>query len=211
MTIVWARRFAGYKRPELLLYDWAGFLNLINHVNYPVQVIWAGKPHPGDETGIALFNRIIDLVAPFPNCAVLAGYELQLPATLKKDADIWLNNPRMFHEASGTSGMTAAMNGAVNVSVPNGWVPEFASDGQNCLVIPPASAEQPEAEHDAAENKALLKILHDQALPMYYEHPEDWFALISAAFADIRPAFDSDRLAGQFTRIFIPDQAHGRA
>lgn len=198
LTIVWARRFAGYKRAELLLYDWAAFVSLISQVEYPVQVIWAGKPHPGDEDGISLFNRIIDRTASFPNCAVLTGYELQLSAALKQGADIWLNNPRMFHEASGTSGMTAAMNGAVNLTIPDGWVPEFARDGQNCLVIPPAKGALSETEQDGRENKALLKILHDQVLSMYYERPADWFALISAAFVAISPAFDSDRLAGQY-------------
>ena len=99
----------------------------------PVQLIWAGKPYPEDYGAIAQFNQIIHKMWPFANCAVLTGYELGLSALLKKGSDVWLNNPRMYREASGTSGMTAAMNGSINFSLPDGWVPEFAKDEENCF------------------------------------------------------------------------------
>lgn len=133
LTIVWARRFAGYKRADLVLRDWDRFLKLIGRQDLPVQFIWAGKHYPEDEEALGLFNRIIVRTRQFVNCAVLTGYELELSAALKKGADVWLNTPRMYREASGTSGMTAAINAAVNVSMPDGWVPEFASDGINCF------------------------------------------------------------------------------
>lgn len=198
LTIVWARRFAGYKCAELLMYDWAGFLKLVNDTHYPVQVIWAGKPYPEDSGAISLFNQILSRVNIFPNCAVLTGYELQLSAALKQGADIWLNNPMMYHEASGTSGMTAAMNGAINLTIPDGWVPEFARDRENCFVITPAPDTLSVMERDELENQALLDCLFDEVLPMYYERQADWLKMINAALADIVPAFDSNRLADQY-------------
>ncbi|HEY0176450.1 MAG TPA: alpha-glucan family phosphorylase, partial [Pedobacter sp.] len=131
LTIVWARRFAGYKRADLIMDDWGRFISLLDHTDYPVQLIWAGKPYPEDMGGIGQFNQIITRAKPLARCAVLTGYELALSALLKKGSDVWLNNPRLYHEASGTSGMTAAMNGSINLSMPDGWVPEFARDREN--------------------------------------------------------------------------------
>jgi len=198
LTIVWARRFAGYKRAELLMYDWADFLRLVNGTQYPVQIIWAGKPYPEDVGAISLFNQIINRVNKFPNCAVLTGYELQLSAALKQGADIWLNNPIIYHEASGTSGMAAAMSGAINLTIPDGWVPEFARNRENCFVITPAPDTLSVMERDELENQALLDCLFDEVLPMYYERQADWQKMINAALADIVPAFDSNRLADQY-------------
>lgn len=198
LTIVWARRFAGYKRAELLMSDWAAFVQLVSQAKFPVQLIWAGKPYPGDEDGTTQFNRLVDSTRDFANCAVLTGYELQLSATLKRGADVWLNTPRLYHEASGTSGMTAAMNGAINLTISDGWVPEFARDQLNCFCIPTAPQELTEAEKDQWENKALLETLTRRVLPMYYEQPAEWAQIAAIAFENIRPAFESDRLATQY-------------
>jgi len=207
LTIVWARRFAGYKRADLLMYDWSGFLNLVSNTRYPVQIIWAGKPYPEDTGAMALFNQLINRVSLFANCAVLTGYELEISAALKKGADVWLNNPRMYHEASGTSGMTAAMNGAANLTLPDGWVPEFARSGENSFVIPPAPDELSVMERDKLENKAMLDLLHTLVLPMYYDRPADWFRLIKTALSEIVPAFGSDRLADQYYADLYRSQA----
>ena len=114
LTIVWARRFAAYKRADLIVRDLARFERIVRDTKRPVQVIWAGKPYPLDYGAIAIFNRLIQLSKNMPNCAVLTGYELGLSAAMKKGSDIWLNTPIFPREASGTSGMTAAMNGSVN-------------------------------------------------------------------------------------------------
>ncbi|HOB25417.1 MAG TPA: alpha-glucan family phosphorylase, partial [Kaistella sp.] len=115
-TIVWARRFAGYKRADLLLHDKARFERLLNNPKYPVQIIWAGKPYPMDYSAISTFNTLVEESKYYKNMAVLTGYELALSKSLKQGSDLWLNNPRVPREASGTSGMTAAMNGSVNLS-----------------------------------------------------------------------------------------------
>ncbi|MFM2392464.1 MAG: alpha-glucan family phosphorylase, partial [Bacteroidota bacterium] len=105
LTIVWARRFAGYKRANLITREIETFIKLCEDKNYPIQVIWAGKPYPLDYTAIGEFNALIHLSKKFKNVAVCIGYELALSKRLKQAADIWLNNPRVPREASGTSGM----------------------------------------------------------------------------------------------------------
>lgn len=201
LTIVWARRFAGYKRADLIMRDWDRFLKLVDNNQYPVQMIWAGKPYPEDNEGINFFNQIMGKVKPLANCAVLIGYELELSACLKKGADLWLNNPRMYHEASGTSGMTAAMNGAINLSMPDGWVPEFARDEENCFLITPADQEQATDQKDRTENINLMNILEGKALPAYYTNHKKWFNMLTQAAADVAPAFESARLANQYYEL----------
>ena len=115
-TIVWARRFATYKRADMITYELDRFKALMLDTKRPVQVIWAGKPYPGDDGAIQIFNRLAQLCEQYDHCAVLPGYELELSRLLKAGADVWLNTPRVTREASGTSGMTAAMNGAINFS-----------------------------------------------------------------------------------------------
>ena len=136
LTFVWARRFAGYKRADLLLHDLERFKRLISNEKYPVQIIWAGKPYPYDFYAIDVFNHLVNHSKTEDNLAVLIGYEIDLSKKLKCGSDVWLNTPRITREASGTSGMTAAMNGSVNVSTNDGWIPEFEKDEKNSFVLP---------------------------------------------------------------------------
>jgi starch phosphorylase len=201
LTIVWARRFAGYKRADLLMYDWERFLTLVNNINYPVQIIWAGKPYPEDFGAIDLFNQIITRAKLFKNCAVLTGYELGLSALLKKGSDVWLNNPRMYREASGTSGMAAAMNGSINLSLPDGWVPEFAKDLENCFLIQPASDSLEVDAKDSAENKNLMDVIEKNVVPTYYNDQENWLKIIKLAAKEVVPEFESERQAREYYQL----------
>lgn len=201
LTIVWARRFAGYKRADLMTYDWDRFIKLIYASEMPVQLIWAGKPYPEDYGAIEQFNQIIRKMWPFANCAVLTGYELGLSALLKKGSDVWLNNPKMYREASGTSGMTAAMNGSINLSLPDGWVPEFARDKQNCFVIQPAENSLPYHEQDLKEAQSLMDIIDNVIRPMYYKDQKKWVSIIRKAASDVAPAFDSGRMADEYYKV----------
>ena len=201
LTIVWARRFAGYKRADLMMYDWSRFVKLITNTDFPVQIVWAGKPYPEDFSSIGLFNHIINAVKPFANCAVLTGYELGLSAKLKKGSDVWLNNPRMYREASGTSGMAAAMNGSINLTLPDGWVPEFAQDNENCFIIPPAPDQLSTVEKDKQENVNLMDILENKVLPMYYKNQQQWLSILKKAAADVVPAFEAGRMAKQYYEV----------
>lgn len=197
LTVVWARRFAGYKRPALLLQDFERFLTLASGDN-PIQVIWAGKPYPFDKQGIDLFNYIEAKTRNINSCAVLTGYELALSAKLKKGADIWLNTPRVTREASGTSGMSAAMNGAINFSTLDGWIPEFARHSINGFYIPVSDPETSNEAQDIADYGHMIQILEKEIVPMYYERQKDWISMMKEGVKDIIPAFDSDRMAKEY-------------
>jgi starch phosphorylase len=174
LTIVFAKRFAGYKRPELLLHDMDFFHQLLTNNKMPIQMIWAGKPYPMDYDAIASFDKIVNLCKYYPNCAILAGYELRLSRLLKQGADVWLNTPRRTHEASGTSGMSAAMNGCINVSIPDGWFPEFAVDGVNSFVIPKTEISEHKFQQDETDVHNLYNLLQKTVIPLYYVHPDQW-------------------------------------
>lgn len=198
LTIVFAKRFGGYKRPELLINNMDRFHRLVNNINKPVQIIWAGKPYPLDYQAIALFDQIMAVCKTYRNCSILTGYELKLSGLLKRGADVWLNVPRLTHEASGTSGMSAAMNGAVNVSIPDGWFPEFAVDGVNSFIIPPADINLPVHLQDEADANSLYDLLEKVVIPMYYDSPNEWLKIIKNGMIDIVPQFDSNRMAKEY-------------
>jgi starch phosphorylase len=198
LTIVWARRFAGYKRADLILHQFDRFVKLVTDTQRPVQMIWAGKPYPLDYSAINLFNSIIQRTKHLKNCAVLTGYELSLSAALKKGSDIWLNTPIFPREASGTSGMTAAMNGSVNLSIADGWIPEFIKEGENGFVIPHEPEGTPDAERDAKESAALLDVLENQVVPMYYDQPKNFLKVVKTAMKDVEPEFESNRMAREY-------------
>ena len=198
LTVVWARRFAGYKRADLILHHFERFVQLATDAKRPIQVIWAGKPYPKDYGAVALFNDIIRRTAHLKNCAVLTGYELGLSAALKKGSDIWLNTPRFPREASGTSGMTAAMNASVNLSIADGWVPEFCRNGENGFLIPHSEEHLPENVKDDAEAAALLDVLETNVLPLYYDQPRQFLKVVKTAMKDVEPTFESGRMAREY-------------
>lgn len=198
LTIVFAKRFTGYKRPDLILYDMERFKRLINNTERPIQIIWAGKPYPMDYTAIGIFDKIVHICKAYSNCSVLVGYELRLSKLLKQGADVWLNIPRLTHEASGTSGMAAAMNGTINAGTPDGWFPEFVKDKINGFVIPSASLSLPDHEQDAIEAGNLYDLIEKEIIPMYYDYPSRWLSLIKNSMQDIIPYFNSNRMAAEY-------------
>ncbi|MDG1570873.1 alpha-glucan family phosphorylase [Robiginitalea sp. M366] len=198
LTVVWARRFAGYKRADLLLRDFERFQRLMNHSGQKIQIIWAGKPYPEDYGAIHVFNRLVEVSWQFPNMAVMTGYEMELSRMLKEGSDVWLNNPRITREASGTSGMTAAMNGSVNLTVNDGWIPEFGRHGENAFILPEADPNQPHPVQDDMDARNLYRILEEEVLPMYYQHPDAWNALVMQGMEDVVPAFSSHRMATDY-------------
>lgn len=198
LTMVWARRFAGYKRPDLITRDIQAFRKMLSSLNHPVQIIWAGKPYPFDYGAIDTFNSLIQLTKDFPNAAVLVGYELELSRMLKCGSDIWLNNPVVTREASGTSGMTAAMNASVNLSTYDGWVCEFAKDGDNSFIIPQADPELSPQDRDRHDLDGFYKILNEKVLPAYYDDPSEWDRVVLNSMNDVAPFFDADRMADEY-------------
>ncbi|MDY0116562.1 MAG: alpha-glucan family phosphorylase [Sulfurimonadaceae bacterium] len=198
LTIVWARRFAEYKRPGLLKYDFDRFVKLIEDTETPVQIIWAGKPYPTDYGAIEIFNELIHLSHTYKNIAVLTGYELSLSRLVKQGSDIWLNTPRITREASGTSGMSASMNGSIQFSINDGWHPEFARDGKNAFTIPELDYRLSIAEQDRLDNKNMMDMLEQIIIPMYYDKPKEWVEIMKNAMSEIEVEFNSGRMAHQY-------------
>lgn len=200
LTIVWARRFAEYKRPDLITRDLERFKNLLANTEQPVQIIFAGKPYPMDYNAIHIFDNLTYMSTNIKNMAVLVGHELKLSRQLKKGADVWLNNPRVTREASGTSGMTAAMNGAINFSTNDGWVREFKdlNKTQNSFVLPIVDHLLPTYQQDQMDLNNLYQMLENEILPLYYKKPKKWWDLVETSMKQIVPYFDSDRMVDEY-------------
>ena len=198
LTIVWARRFAGYKRADLITRERQMFRELLNRTDQPIQIIWAGKPYPFDYSAIETFNHLINLTAPNPNATVLVGYELELSRDLKNGSDVWLNNPVVTREASGTSGMTAAMNGSLNFSTWDGWICEFGKDGENSFIVPPAEPNLSPEARDHTDLMNLHRILNESICPKYYNHSNDWWRMVLQSMNDVVPYFDADRMVREY-------------
>lgn len=198
LTVVWARRFATYKRPDLILHDLHRFQDLLHQQELPIQIIWAGKPYPLDHGAIEVFNHLVKLSYQMDNIAVLTGYEIELSRKLKEGADIWLNTPRRPREASGTSGMTAAMNGAINFSVQDGWIPEFGLHGENSFLLPIVDASLPDYMQDEIDYNHLMQILEKEIMPTYYHQPKKWMEILKQSMRDVVPVFGADRMAEEY-------------
>ena len=133
-----------------------------------------------------------------PNCTVVTGYELWISGHLKKGSDVWLNSPRLYHEASGTSGMTAAMNASLNLSIPDGWVPEFAKHGKNAFIIDTAEDSLTTEAKDKIEANNLLDVLEKEIIPTYYSNKKKWLSMVKSGMQDVAPFFDAGRMAHQY-------------
>lgn len=202
IIIVWARRFAEYKRATLLMHDIVRFNKLMSQTKHKVQIIWAGKPYPGDLGAISVFNHLVEVTRHMPNAAVLTPYELELSRLLKTGSDVWLNTPRRPREASGTSGMTAAMNGSINFSIQDGWVCEYAKHGENAFILPIVDEHQPMEYVDDQDAQNLLDMIENEVLTKYYEKPDAWFSMMKKTMSDVVPYFDSDRMADEYYQLY---------
>lgn len=202
LTIVWARRFAGYKRPELITRNLQRFEALINNSENPIQIIWAGKPYPTDYGAVSTFNHLVHLSKKYPNVAVCVGYELALSMLLKQASDVWLNNPRVPREASGTSGMTAAMNGAVNFSTFDGWICEFAEHGKNGFIVPVADYHNISThDQDRFDLENIYEVLEQDIIPTYYTNKDVWRTIQQQGMKDVHQNFESNRMAQEYYEI----------
>jgi starch phosphorylase len=198
LTIVWARRFAEYKRPDLITRDQERFKRLMNNPDFPIQLIFAGKPYPMDYGAINTFNSLAYLSRSYGNMAVLTGHELKLSRQLKEGSDLWLNTPRVTREASGTSGMSAAMNGSINISTNDGWICEFYDNGKNSFVLPTVDHHLPTYEQDEKDLDNLLTLLEEVVVPMYYQKRKNWDKIMMESMNTVVPFFDSERMATEY-------------
>ena len=214
LTIGFARRFATYKRATLLFerLDW--LRELLSDQQRPVLFIFAGKAHPADEPGRALIRRVHEIAAmpEFEGHLLLVeGYDLRLGRRLVQGVDVWLNNPIYPLEASGTSGMKAALNGVINLSVLDGWWDE-GYDGSNGWAIKPVHDGLDDTERARDESRTLYEILQDKVIPLYYErgpmgYSPGWIAMAKRSMATIAPRFNAARMLDQYVSKFYAPAA----
>jgi starch phosphorylase len=223
LTIGFARRFAVYKRATLLIADLGWLEQLVRDEQRPVMFLFSGKAHPHDEPAQWMMREIqrVSSLPPFVGKILLVeGYDLGLGRLLTSGVDVWLNTPVAPQEASGTSGMKAAMNGTVNLSVLDGWWAE-AYDGRsgfrNGWGIPPARDEQGDADRDRQDSQTLYETLQDEVIPLYYARDErlgyspEWVRICKRSMASVLPAFNSERVLGDYLHEFYgPAARHGR-
>jgi len=201
LTLGFARRFATYKRATLIFRDIDRLGAILNNLDHPVQIVFAGKAHPADQGGKSLI-RDIYMKAREPRLggriAFAEDYEMGLASLLVAGVDVWLNNPRFPLEASGTSGMKAAANGVPNCSILDGWwIEGWDRCNTNGWGIPPSDLDG-EAQ-DEAEANAFYEMLEQQIVPMYYDrgssgHPHEWIALSKEAIRTVAPNFSTRRM-----------------
>jgi glycogen phosphorylase len=212
LTIGFARRFATYKRADLLFSRPERLARLLADPERPIQVLVAGKAHPADEAGKDLIQLVVEF-AREPTAAgrvvFLEDYEMTLARRLVQGADVWLNTPRRPFEASGTSGMKAALNGVLNCSILDGWWAEAYSPAFGFAIGVP-DVEASESEQDEADAEALYAVLEEHVLPAYYERddsglPQRWLALMRESIAELGPRFGTARMAAEYVeRLYLP-------
>ena len=214
LTIGFARRFATYKRGTLLLRNKERLLALLKDKNRPVQFIFAGKAHPADNGGKQLIKDLIDFAIKEnvqDKLLFLENYDIGMARYLVQGVDVWLNNPRRPQEASGTSGMKAAINGVVNCSILDGWWAE-AWDGVNGWAIEGNDYYTEDEDRDNFESQQLFNVLENEIIPCFYERvggelPSRWIARMKASIATGLGFFSSARMVGDYNRKYYEPAA----
>ncbi len=218
LTIGFGRRFATYKRAALLFEDLEWLKEITSNPDRPVLFIYTGKAHPADKPGQDLIRQV-SLVARMPEfegrILLVEGYDLHFSRRLVSGVDVWLNNPVFPLEASGTSGMKAAMNGVINLSVLDGWWEE-GYDGTNGWAIKPATDAADDYRRNREESRALYEILQDHVIPLYYGrgnigHSPGWIRMAKRSIATIAPHFNAARMVGEYVaKAYAPASKQGR-
>jgi starch phosphorylase len=201
LTIGFARRFATYKRADLVLSDFDRLLKIINKPNMPVQIIFAGKAHPADEPGKLLIQKVYRKVKLAENggkLVFLENYDMNLARYLIQGVDVWLNTPRRPNEASGTSGQKAALNGVLNFSVLDGWWRE-GFNGKNGWAIGNDETYPDQKFQDDMDAESLYDTLENEIAPLYYNYsagnlPEEWIARMKESIRTLAPEFSTSRM-----------------
>jgi glycogen phosphorylase len=212
LTIGFARRFTGYKRPDLIFRDPDRLATLINNPRRPVQLVFAGKAHPADEAGKHHLQNIYRhaLDPRFGGRVTFVDdYDLLVAHFLVQGCDVWLNNPRKPLEASGTSGMKAAMNGVPHLSIGDGWWAEGYT-GDNGWLIDGGVTGDDLAAVDAADADALYRLLEDEIVPKFYDRsargvPERWLSVVKQSILTVTPRFSTRRMVKDYIeRAYAP-------
>jgi starch phosphorylase len=212
LTIGFARRFAGYKRPELIFHNPERLSRILNDAERPVQVIFAGKSHPADDIGKhhlqQVYKRALDPLYG-GRVAFVDDYDLHVAHYLVQGCDVWLNNPRKPMEASGTSGIKAAINGVPHFSIGDGWWAEGFT-GRNGWTIDGGKTGDNYDEVDAADADALYRLLEEEVVPAFYDRDDDgvprrWIGIVKESIRTITPRFSARRMVKEYVeRMYAP-------
>jgi starch phosphorylase len=212
LTIGFARRFATYKRANLLLADMKLLAQMVNDAKRPVQFVFAGKAHPHDEPGKQVLQQIAQLMrdTDFASKFVfIEDYDINVGRCLVQGVDVWLNNPRRPLEASGTSGMKVVLNGGLNLSVLDGWWAE-AYDGLNGFAIGTGRTHSNMSVHDQRDGADLYRVLLDDVIPLFYQRdrdgmPRGWIKRMKRTIRTLGWRFNADRMVMDYTlKCYIP-------
>jgi starch phosphorylase len=207
LTIGFARRFAGYKRPELIFHDAERLARILNAPERPVQIIFAGKAHPADDVGKHhlqhVYKRALDPLFG-GRVAFVDDYDLHVAHFLVQGCDVWLNNPRKPLEASGTSGMKAAINGVPHLSIGDGWWAE-GFNGSNGWLIDGGTSDDNYDAADAADAAALYRLLEEEVVPAFYDRdeagtPRRWLKTVKEAIRSVTPRFSARRMVTEYVK-----------
>jgi len=219
LTLGFARRFATYKRPNLLLHDPPRLLRLLTHPQHPVQLIIAGKAHPADQAGQAMIREWMHFIwqpEARPHVIFLSDYDMLLTEQLVQGVDVWINTPRRPWEACGTSGMKLLVNGGLNLSELDGWWAE-AYTPEVGWALGDGQEHHDDPGWDAAEAEALYDLLEREVIPEFYARdaqgiPSAWVARMRNSMASLTPRFSANRAVGEYTEHhYLPAAAAYRA
>jgi len=205
LTIGFARRFTAYKRPELIFHDPDRLRRILSLLRQPVQIVFAGKSHPADDNGKHHLQRIYKRAMDNGfggRVAFVDDYDLHVAHFLVQGCDVWLNTPRKPLEASGTSGMKAAVNGVPHLSIGDGWWAE-GYNGRNGWLIGGAADGQDPAAADAADAETLYRLLEEQVVPTYYDRdangvPHAWVRIVKESIRTVMPRFSARRMVKDY-------------
>jgi glycogen phosphorylase len=212
LTIGFARRFATYKRANLVLDDIESLASLVNHPQTPIQLVFAGKAHPNDRPGKQMLQQVARLMRDprFAGKVVfLEDYDINLGRHLVQGVDVWLNNPRRPLEACGTSGQKIVLNGGLNLSILDGWWAE-AYEGLNGFAIGMGETHTSTEIHDGRDGQALRRALREEVIPLYYDRdrdglPRHWIARMKRAIRTLGWRFSADRMVMDYVqKCYIP-------
>jgi len=218
LTIGFARRFATYKRANLLFLDVERLKRILNGPGRPVQILFAGKAHPADEPGKDMIRQVYGH-AREPGLAghiiFLEDYDINVARQLVQGVDVWLNTPRRPNEASGTSGQKAALNGVINLSISDGWWAE-AYDGSNGWLIGTPTDYSDQGAQDWEDGQSLYRLLEEQVVPLFYTRtpeglPSGWLKMMRHSIRTIAPAFSTARMLKEYTaQMYLPSMTPQR-
>jgi starch phosphorylase len=212
LTIGFARRVPTYKRLTLMLHDQERLRALLTHPTRPVQLVIAGKSHPADDEGKRLIQKLVQFASEpevRKRIVFLPNYDIGMAQLLYPGTDVWLNNPLRPLEACGTSGMKAALNGSLNLSILDGWWNEYY-DGENGWAIPSADSAGDSAERDALEAESLYDLIEHQVAPRFYTRdgdgvPRGWTQWMRHTLSTLSPSLSADRMVREYVeRLYVP-------